>query len=107
MGGFQNGRVAQGAFGGNAHQTIRNLADAVFELGLLGLPSATTQAVKQPFLMAVAAEKFDVFNRQVQLGVFRIFQRHAGVRRTQSGDGFQPQIAAYAVFNMHDQIAGG
>ena len=57
--------------------------------------------------MAIAAEKFDVFDRQVKLCVFGIFQRYAGVRSTQSGDGFQPQIATYAVFNVHDQIAGG
>ena len=45
MGSFQNGGVAQGAFGGNPHQTVGNFADAIFELGLFGLPRAAAQTV--------------------------------------------------------------
>ena len=62
MRGLQNRRVAQGTLRRDPHQTVGNLFDPLFELGLLGLPSATAKPVQQPFFMAITAEKFNVFN---------------------------------------------
>ena len=50
--------------GRNADQLLGDLADAFFQLGLLGLPGAAAQAVKQPFVMAIARQQFDVLDRQ-------------------------------------------
>ncbi len=49
------------------HQPVRDLADPLLQLGLLGLPGATAQPVEQPLFMAIAAEKLDVLDRQVKL----------------------------------------
>ena len=103
---LQDRRVAQGTLRRDPHQAVGNLFDPLFQLGLLGLPSATAQPVQQPFFMAIAAEKFNVFNGQVKFRPFGIFKAHTSMRCAQGGDRLQPQIAPDPMFDMHHQIAG-
>ena len=105
VGCLQNGRMAQVAFGGDAHQPVGNLADAFLELGLLGLPCAAAETVKQAFLMAIAAEEFDILHRKVKLRILGIFQHHAGMGGAQGGDRLDPQIAPDPMLDMHHQVA--
>jgi hypothetical protein len=53
-----------------------------------------------------ATEQLDVLDRQVQPVAAGVFQRQAFMRRAQRGDHLQPVVAADAVIDMHDQIAG-
>jgi hypothetical protein len=103
---LQDRGVAQRAFGRDPHQPVGDLLDAFLQLGLLGLPGAAAQTVQKPLFMAIAAEQFDVLDRQVKLGVVGIFQRDAGMGGAKRGDRLDPQIAADAMFDMHHQIAG-
>ena len=59
-------RLAQGALGGHADELVRHLADALFELGFLGLPRAAAQPVQEPLVMAVFGQQFDILDRQVE-----------------------------------------
>ena len=56
--------------------------------------------------MAIAAKKFDVFDRQIQPVAAGIFQQKAFMRRTRRRDRFQPLEAPHPVIDMHHQIAG-
>ena len=103
---LQDRRVAQGTFRRNPHQTVCDFLDPLFQLGLFGLPSAAAQPVQQPLFMAISAEKFNVFNGQIQLCPFGIFKADTGMRCAQGCDRLQPQIAPNPMFDMHHQIAG-
>ena len=103
---LQDRRVAQSTLSRDPHQAVGNLFDPLFELGLLGLPSPTAQPVQQALFMAIAAEKFNVFNGQVKFRPFGIFKAHASMRCAQRRDRLQPQIAPDPMFDMHHQIAG-
>ncbi len=102
---LQNRRVAQGAFRRNPHQPVGNLLDALLELGLLRLPRPAAQPVQQAFLMPIAAEKLDILDGQVKLGIFGIFQHYTGMRGTQRRDRLDPKITPHAMFDMHHQVA--
>ena len=107
MGRLQHRRVTQRTFGSDPHQAIGNLADAVLQLGLFGLPRPPAQTVEQPLLMAIARQQFDVFDRKIKFGVFSIFQGDAGMRGSQRRDRLQTKIAPDPMFDMHHQIANG
>ena len=83
---LQHRRFAQRAFGRDADQLVRHLADALFQLGLFGLPRAAAQAIQQALFMAIARQQFDVLDRQVQLGLLGIFQQQAFMRSTGGRD---------------------
>ncbi len=78
------GALAQQAFGGDPDQPVGDLADALLQPRLLGLPRAAAQPVQQPLFMAVAGQQFDVFDRQVKPVAAGIFQRDAFVLRRPS-----------------------
>jgi hypothetical protein len=67
LGRGQRGGLAQFALGGGADQLVGDFEDALFQLGFARLPCAAAQLVEHPLLVAKTAEKFDVFNRQIQL----------------------------------------
>jgi hypothetical protein len=55
--------------------------------------------------VAVAGQKFDVLDRQVELVAAGIFEGEAFVRGTHRGDGLEPGIAPDAVVGMDDQVS--
>ena len=56
---------------------------------------------------AVARQQLDVLDRQEQLVAAGIVDFQAIVRRARGLDGAQPDEAADAVIDVHDEIAGG
>ena len=84
---FEDWRFAQGPFGGDADQLVGDLADTLFQLGLLGLPRAAAQLGEQPLFMAIAAEEFDVHHWQEQTVTASVLQRKAFMRRTGRSNG--------------------
>ena len=103
----QDRALAQLALGGEADQPVRHVADARLEPRLLRLPGAAAEAVEQAFLVAVAREQLDVLDRQVQLVAAGVFEAQALVRRAHRGDGLEPAVAADAVVDVDDEVAGG
>ena len=99
-------RAAQFALGGDADQLIGDLAQPLFQLGLLGLPRAAAQPVQKPIILPIARQQFDILDRQEQPVAACIFQQKAFMRRAHRGDGLKPLVAAHTVINMHHQIAG-
>ena len=57
--------------------------------------------------MAITRQQFDVFDRQIQLRPFGVFQQDTFVGRAQRFDDFQTHITADAVIDVNDQIAWG
>ena len=98
--------LPQRAFGGDADQPVGDLADALLQPRLLGLPGPAAQPVEKPLLVAVAAQKLDVLHRQVKPVAARVFQKQAFVRGAQGGHHLQPLVAPDPVVDMHDQVAG-
>ena len=105
MGGFQHRGAAQLALGGHADQAFGHFANTLFQAGLFGLPCAAAQPVEQPLFVAKPREQFDVFNRQIQLGAFGIFQQQTFMRRPRGCDHLEPQKPPHAMIDMHHQIA--
>ncbi len=96
--------MAQFAFCGDPNKLIRNQADTFLHPRLFRLPCATAKLIKQTLIMAIAAEKFDIFNRQEQTIPACIFKRQTFMRGACGGDGFKPLKPPDAVINMHHQI---
>ena len=106
MRGLKHRGRAQQTLGRDAHQAVGDLPDPLFQAGLSRLPSAAAQPVEQPFLVAIAAEKLDILDGQEKPVAARILDRHAVMRRARGANRFQPRIAADAMLDMDDQIAG-
>ena len=102
-------RLAELPRGGDAHELRRHLADAGLETRFPRLPAEPAEAVEfgRRFLVAVAREQFEVFDRQEQPVAAVIVDLQAIVRRAQRLDGFQSGEAADAVIDMDDEIASG
>ena len=103
---FKHRGLAQRPFGSDPDQPFGDDADTFFQFGLFRLPCPAAKAVQKPLFMAIAAEKFDVFHRQIQFRAFGIIDGDTFVRCPQRPDGLQPGIAPDAMFDMHHQIAG-
>ena len=102
-------RLVQIAFGGDLDQFARDLADAVFQLGLARLPAAAAQTIEfdMGVIGAVARQQFDVLDRQEQFCIGGIMQFEAVMRRAGDIERLQPDEAADAVLDMDHEIAGG
>ena len=57
-------------------------------------------------LAAVAGQKLDILDRDVELVAAGIFERHAVVRHLADGDLGQPLVAADAMIGVDDEVAG-
>ncbi len=79
------------------------------EARLARLPAETAEAVEfdRGFLIAVAREQFEIFDRQEQPVAAVIADLQAIMRRAQRLDRLQPREAADAVVDVDDEIAGG
>ena len=85
-----------------------DLADAVLQPRLAGLPAGAAEPVELDagVLRAVARQKLDVLDRQIELGALGVVDFQAVVRRAGGLDVLQADEAADAVIDMHDEIAG-
>jgi hypothetical protein len=101
IGAWRSARSAATRISRSAISLIRSFSLAFFACQAPP-PSRSSKAL----FMAIAAEQFDILDRQVKLCVFGIFQHDAGMRRAQRGDRLDPQIAPDAMLDMHHQIAG-
>ena len=101
-------RLAQLALGRDLDQLARHLADALLHARLAGLPGAAAEPVEldRGLLRAVARQQLDVLDRQEQLVVAGVVDLETVVRRAGRLDGLEPDEAADAVIDMHDEIAG-
>ena len=100
-------RLVQHALGGDLDQLARDLADAVLELRLAGLPAAAAEPVELDIglLRAVARQQLDILDRQEQLGLAGIMQFETVMRRAGDVQRLQADEAADAVLDMDDEIA--
>ena len=57
--------------------------------------------------MAISAEQFNIFNRQIQARIVRVFQLDHFVIRADRRNDFQPLIPSDPMFHMDHQITGG
>jgi hypothetical protein len=60
-----------------------------------------------PPIRAIAGEKVDVLDRQVELGLAAVLKLEAVVRRALDVEGAKSLVSADAVVNVDHQIAGG
>ena len=93
------------AFGSDADELVCHLTDALFHPGFLGLPCTTAELVQKSLFVAIAAQKFDVLDRQIQPVATGIFQQKAFMRCTGCGDHLKSLEDADPMIDMHDQIA--
>ena len=84
-----------------------NLADTFLQPRLFRLPGAAAKPVQQPLFVTKTGQQFDIFDRQIQLCFFGIFQQQAFMRRAQRRDHLKPEVASDPMINMDHQIAGG
>ena len=105
--GRQAGRLTHPAGGGGAYQLPGHIADALLHLRLARLPARAAQLVQchAAALAAEAGQQFDVLDGQVKLLAAVVDQAQAVMRGRADAQGFQPVIAADAVFLVHDQVA--
>ena len=70
-------------FGGDFYQFTGYFADPVLQLGLARLPAGAAEPVQLDIGLVgtEARQQFDVFDRQKQLGLRRLMQLEAVVRR--------------------------
>ena len=102
-------RFVQMPLGGDLDQFARDLADAVLQFCLAGLPAAAAQPIQFDIgvVGAVARQQFDVLDRQEQFCLGGIMQFEAVMRRAGDFQRLQADEAADAVLDMHHEIAGG
>ena len=95
------------AGGGDLDQLGGDLAHPLLHLGFALLPARPAQPVQGggAFVGAIAGQKFDILHRQEQLAAV-ILDLQAVMRRPQCLDRLQAQIAADAMLDMGDQVAG-
>ena len=98
----------KGAFGGNRDELTRNFADALLHPALAPLPSFAAQPIEAGavFARSVARQHVDILDRDVELVAAGIFQRDAIVRALTDRDRGQPLVAADAMIDMDDKVAG-
>ncbi len=104
QGRVDDGGFAQCPFRSHAHQPVGHFLDAFFQTRLFGLPRTPAQLVQQTFIVAVSRQQFDVFHRQIQLGVFGVFQQQAFMGRTGGCDDVHALVPANPVVHVHHQI---
>ena len=102
-------RLAQFALGRDLDQRVGDFADAVLQPRLSVLPAGAAEPIELDagVLGAVARQKLDVLDRQVELGAFGVVDFQAVVRRAGRFDVLQSDEPPDAVIDMHDEIAGG
>ncbi len=105
--GLKDPALAEQPFGRDADQAVGDLADTLLQARLLGLPGAAAETVEQPLLVAVAGQQFDILDRQVKAVAAGIFEEQAFVGGAEGGDDLEALVAADAVVDMDDQVAGG
>ncbi len=97
----------QGALGGDRDQLTRDFADAILHLRLAALPRLAAEPVERPGLVAaIAAEHVDILNGHIELVAAGIFKRDAIMRALADRDLREAGVAANAVIDMDDEIAG-
>ena len=80
----------------------------MLHLGFARLPAGAAELVERDTVaLAKAGEKFDVFDRQIQLLEAVVDQAQAVVRSGSDAQCFEPVVASDAVFLMDDQVALG
>ena len=95
------------AFGGGRDQLAGDLADALLHAALAPLPRLAAEPVERAaFFRPVAAQDFEILDRNVELVAAGIGQRDAIVRRLLHRDLGQPLVAPDAVIGVDDEIAG-
>ena len=93
--------------GRDLDQLAGQLADALLDLGLAGLPADAAQLVELHLLVgvAVAGEDVEVLDRDEQLVAAGVDQLQAVVRGAADLQRLQPLEAADAVLGMDDVVA--
>ena len=101
-------RLAQLALGRDLDQLVGDLADAVLQPRLAGLPAGAAEPVELDagVLRAVARQQLDVLHRQEELVALGVVDLQAIVRRAGGLDVLQADEAADAVIDVHHEIAG-
>ena len=96
-------RRLEGAGRSHRDELIRNLADALFHLRFTRLPGPAAQLVQLHFriVRAVAGQKLDVFDGQIELVIARIEDQQAVMGRALHLDGFKAGELADAMIHMH------
>jgi len=90
-------------------QLARDLPDPVLHARFARLPSAAAKTVEIDLrlLRAISREELDVLYGQEQLVTARIMKLQTIMRRPGSFGGAQLDKPAYAMIDVHDEIAGG
>ena len=106
-------RLGRGCLAGGSDldELLGHIADTLLELGLLGLPSHPAKFVQLCPLRPVAGQKFDIFDRKVELVALGVFDFDAIMGCACRLDGLEPDEPANAVIDVNDKItsrkAGG
>ena len=100
-------RRLHGALGRDADQLPGHFEDALLHARLARLPCPAAELVERDLGIgrAVARQQLDVLDRQEQLVVAGIVQLEAVMRRAGRRDRLQPDEAADAVLDVHDEVA--
>src|SRR5262249_6252887 len=104
---FDRGHAFHFARGGDTDELGRHLAHAAFHLGLARLPAGAAELVENDarLFRAVARQKLDILDGKKKLAAV-ILKFEAIMGRTRGVDRFEPKIAADAVLDVRDEIAG-
>ncbi len=102
-------RFMQMPLGGDLDQFAGDLADAVLEFGLAGLPAAAAEPVQfdMGVVGAIARQQFDILDRQKQFCFGGIVQFKTIMRRAGDLKRLQADEAADAMLDMNHEVAGG
>ena len=102
-------RLMQKPFGRDLDQFAGDLADAVLQFGLAGLPAAAAKPVEfdMGVIGAVTRQQLDILDRQEQFGLGGIMQLETVMRRAGDVERLQADEAADAVLDMDHEIASG
>ena len=94
--------------GGDANQLGRHLAQALLHPRLTGLPAGPAEPVESDALAirAEAADHLDILDRKVEAVAVGVEDTKAIVRRAIDRHSFKAVVAADAVVDVHDEIAG-
>ena len=100
-------RLPQLAQGSDLDQLLGDVADALLQPGFARLPGDAAEPVElhAGFVGAVAGQKLDVLDRQIELVSALVMQLKAIMRLAGGLDGGEADEAADAMIGMHDEIA--
>ena len=89
--------------GGNFNQLLGHNAHPAFDAGNPCLPGSATKPVKLAVAVtaAIAAQKFDIFNRQIQFITTRIDKMQTIMVAAGAVDNDKTVITADTMFGMH------